>query len=171
MAPKTKSAVDKQLENNEAYQKRLEALKPFQFPKGVSANPKGRPPAALSLANLIRTIGEEKVNGDMTRVEAMIRQIYQDAIEGSESARNMLMDRGWGTLVQKTQSLNLSTQLPNLAKEMNIDEQTIRADPLLLAVFTASGVIGVSETADEDTPTGGDSASAIIEQSTSAQNS
>ncbi len=74
-----------------------------RFPPGQSGNPKGRPPVGKSLAEVVRRIGEEPltVGGQQwTRLEAVIRRLYQDAIAGKERSAELLFDRGFGRAVQ-----------------------------------------------------------------------
>lgn len=61
--------------------------KPFK--KGQSGNPKGRPPAGESLAELVRA-------GEKGRVLQAIDVLWAKAARGDIHAFAFLADRGWG---------------------------------------------------------------------------
>lgn len=73
------------------------------FKKGQSGNPKGRPRTGLAAAELVRKIGDETIEGGavrMTRIEAVLRRMYQAAFAGDVRAATTLLDRGWGKPAQ-----------------------------------------------------------------------
>ena len=73
-----------------------------QFKAGVSGNPKGRPPVGKSIAELVRTIGNEVLDEqrNWTRIDVLLRKLYQDANNGKHAAAQIILDRGWGNVPQ-----------------------------------------------------------------------
>lgn len=68
--------------------------KQFQFKKGQSGNPLGRPKKKQTNAELLNELLDEKitVNGTaITKREALFLSIVNDAIKGKASARNTLL--------------------------------------------------------------------------------
>lgn len=74
------------------------------FSKGVSGNPKGRAPIGKSLAEAVRRVGEETVvrgkYKGLTRLDALVRSLYEQGNRGNARAAAVLMDRGWGKPLQ-----------------------------------------------------------------------
>lgn len=73
-----------------------------QFKAGVSGNPKGRPPVGQSIAELVRSIGNEVLDEqrNWTRIDVLLRKLYQDANNGKHAAAQIILDRGWGKPAQ-----------------------------------------------------------------------
>ena len=73
-----------------------------QFKAGVSGNPKGRPPVGKSIAELVRSIGNEVLDEqrNWTRIDVLLRKLYQDANNGKHAAAQIILDRGWGKAPQ-----------------------------------------------------------------------
>lgn len=74
------------------------------FPKGVSGNPGGRKPIGTSLAEAVRRVGEETVPRGKyqgrTRLDALIRSLYEQGNRGNARSATVLLDRGWGKPMQ-----------------------------------------------------------------------
>jgi hypothetical protein len=69
--------------------------------KGESGNPAGRKPNSLSVAGLVRKMGEEiDEETGLSKLELLIRNLYQTAIAGRERSAEILLDRGWGKPVE-----------------------------------------------------------------------
>lgn len=143
MGRKKKEVIsDKQDISSDKPKKDYSYLLPYQFKPGQSGNPAGRAVGAISLPGIIRKISDEAIDpSGMTRLEALIRKLFTEAIEGDQMAREMLFDRGWGTLIQKQQmNFDVTASLLTAAKDSNLDPNEIRADPILLAIFASVGV-------------------------------
>lgn len=71
-----------------------------QFVKGFTANPGGRPKSGESLTEILRSAGEQPVNGKdrRTRKEALAEKIWAMAISGDWTAINLLLNRLDGAL-------------------------------------------------------------------------
>lgn len=67
--------------------------KQFQFAKGQSGNPKGRPKKRKGKKDILEEILETQisVNGKpMTKMEALVTSMVNDAIKGNASARRII---------------------------------------------------------------------------------
>ncbi|HEY4723942.1 MAG TPA: DUF5681 domain-containing protein [Anaerolineae bacterium] len=76
--------------------------KKYQFKPGQSGNPAGRKPLAITLAQHVRDIGSEVVDAatNWTRLDAVLRRLYNDAMDGKAPAADILLERGWGKVIQ-----------------------------------------------------------------------
>ena len=122
--------------------KKAEKRKPNgQFEKGHAGGP-GRPPLARTLAQLVRDVGEEIVDHGRgwTRLEAMIRRLYADALGGKNHAAELLLDRGWGRVPLPVQ-LDASAELTRLLVQHGLTSQDVAADPLARELFALAGVV------------------------------
>lgn len=74
------------------------------WPKGVSGNPKGRPPVGQSLAEIVRKVGDEyDPKKRATRIEAVVRAMFKAAAHPNLTgvkAAGWIADRGWGKTPQ-----------------------------------------------------------------------
>ena len=82
-AAKTKKPV-KQVNNR---------TKKGTFKKGVSGNPKGRPPKEFALNEHIRSYANLKIKNKKTMLEAVVERVYQEALDGNMTAVAYLSDR------------------------------------------------------------------------------
>ena len=76
-----------------------------QFTKGKSGNPKGRPKNRVSIPDILRLIGEEPAaaKSDKTKLEVVMRRVYQFAHEGKPWAVQFIADRTEGKAVERVQ--------------------------------------------------------------------
>lgn len=118
----------------------IEELRRNQWLPGQSGNPKGRKPIALTLANMIRMIGEELVKDDpqINRIEAVVRALYYRAEMGSDTAASLLLERGWGKV--PTLQVNVGYELIRKAQAMGIKPEDVMTSVELTEVFQSSGV-------------------------------
>jgi len=79
---------------------------------GQSGNPKGRPKGAKSLNDLLRKIGDEKLEGtDLTKREAVMRKVYKLAYEGKPWAVQFIADRTEGKAVETVRTQEVKDEL------------------------------------------------------------
>lgn len=77
----------------------LKNLKPPQWVKGQSGNPKGRPKELPDLKVLLaKVLGEER--NDLTAAEAILKGLVAKAVKGDVRAAELLLDRGYGKIKQ-----------------------------------------------------------------------
>jgi hypothetical protein len=91
-----------------------------QFTKGVSGNPKGRPKGSQNLSTLLEKIGRQRIsvteNGrtrQLTKIEAVILQLYNSAVRGDVKALNEL--RYWIQML----SDSVQAAVPSPLKDKN----------------------------------------------------
>jgi len=68
-----------------------------RWPKGVSGNPHGRPQTITALKAYIQALGAEPVNGTMSRLDLLLRSMFQSKNSGD---RLNLLRYGWGNVPQ-----------------------------------------------------------------------
>ena len=64
-----------------------------RFQPGQSGNPGGRPKGMAAIAH--KVMAEAVAEGDMTRAEALVRKLFELAMEGNVQAIKLLLDREW----------------------------------------------------------------------------
>jgi hypothetical protein len=93
-----------------------------RFVKGASGNAAGRPKKENSIADMLRDIGDETIivkdGVEMTKKEALLRQIYSLAFKGEAWAANFIADRTDGRpaqslVVKKTDEIVIVVEMPN----------------------------------------------------------
>ena len=91
-------SADKQRKNNEG------GVTGKGWKKGQSGNPKGRPPKVKSIPDILQKIGDEEgtVEGH-SRLEVVMRQVYNYAIEGKAWAVQFIADRTEGKALERVQ--------------------------------------------------------------------
>lgn len=124
--------------------------RPFSSGQDRRRNTKGRPPLNQSLAERIRIVGFEMVDGksDCRRIEKVIRSLYASAMKGSIQAAALLFLRGWGRAPFEA-DLDIGADLERFKQECEEEGIDWEADPVL------SAIIGSLEHTNED---GGESA-------------
>lgn len=92
--------------------KKMPKGKPFK--KGQSGNPKGRPPRAKLIPDMLRAIGEEEVEASdgsgekKTKLQIVLDKIYQKASKGDLACAQFIADRTEGKALQTIEQRNLS---------------------------------------------------------------
>jgi hypothetical protein len=81
-------------------------LRPFK--KGQSGNPNGRPKKINTIPDILRKIGEEEgaANGN-TKLEVVMRKIFQYALEGKSWAVQFIADRTEGKAIERLQTTEI----------------------------------------------------------------
>jgi hypothetical protein len=99
-AATSKPSVEKQLDTT-PNGKRLGGVTGKGFMPGKSGNPNGRRPLAVTLAQHVRDIGSEVIDAatGWTRLDAMIRRLFADAMGGKTQAAEIILERGWGKVM------------------------------------------------------------------------
>jgi hypothetical protein len=117
--------MSSEIENQVGYKKPPRA---FQFQKGRSGNPSGRPRKPPGLAELLRKIAKQKVltntrNGPkrMTKLEASLTQLANKAASGDLKALQILMQ--------------MAVEFPEAVKEKNTEQEATDARNNLLAAL------------------------------------
>ncbi len=72
-------------------------LKMYQFQKGKSGNPSGRPKGSQTFESLVNKILGEKVPGGVTRREVLARRFIQNCMENNPIAMEQALKRIWPT--------------------------------------------------------------------------
>ncbi len=75
-----------------------------KFTKGNPGNPLGRPRKAICIPDLLRKVGDEecKINGvKIPKIEAVVREIYKQALKGKQSAIDFIAERTEGRVAEK----------------------------------------------------------------------
>ncbi len=74
--------------------------RPFTSGYDARRNTNGRPSLGYAFAGYVRNIGDEVVDrkSKLTRLEKVIRRLYDDAAAGKTQAAALLFERGWGRL-------------------------------------------------------------------------
>lgn len=94
-------------------------LLPYQWAKGQSGNPKGRPKKGVTISDLVRKIGAERLaihdeagrKHHMDRMELMIRQAFRQAAAGDTAAREFIANRRDGTVKQIIENIERSVDI------------------------------------------------------------
>jgi len=79
-----------------------------QWKPGQSGNPKGRPKKPYCFADILSAILKEVSEGNVTKLEALLREVYNHALKGESWAVNFIADRLEGK--------------PKAALEIQVDE-------------------------------------------------
>ena len=98
---------------------------PSRFKKGdPRINRKGRMKKGQSLAEKFRDALAEKVDGDYTKLDAIIDVVMKAALKGNLPAVEFLLARGWGKLIDRVELRpKFTTDLSRLTT-IELDELT-----------------------------------------------
>ena len=114
---KTKIVPEKQGNNREVGYKKPPVGK--RFKKGISGNPKGRPPKEFALNDHIREIANQPMGKTKkTMLESVVNTVYQEALSGNMTAVNFLADRILG---KPSQSIGIKDISEEPIKVFDID--------------------------------------------------
>ena len=85
--------------------KQYDHLKEHQFKKGQSGNPNGRPKGTRSKPDMLLKIGAEEgtKDGQFTKLEVVLRRVFEYALEGKSWAVEFIADRTEGKVRQELQ--------------------------------------------------------------------
>lgn len=92
--------------------------------------------ANQDLQRLIQDIGQEVVDPKTgwTRIVAVIRRLYAEAMLGRVPAISLLLERGWGKSVVPIQ-VDVRTELRRIVTESHLTPEDIESDPILRELF------------------------------------
>ena len=134
-----KNHSDKQTEISDLTLKKIANLKPF--PKGKSGNPNGRPPSIVTLASEIKNVFSWKIEKTgLTYLQTLVLTMIVEAIEGNQETREMLFDRGFGTLIQKAMLMQLGGDVLKIAQGLGLDADDLKGSPTLRGLLETSGL-------------------------------
>ena len=114
-AAKTKVAV-KQGKNSD--KKKNDNLVKYQWKKGQSGNPKGRPKSGFALNEYITDLANVELEDKKTMLEAVVGKVYEEALDGNMTAINFLADRILG---KPSQSIGIKDVSDEPIKVFDID--------------------------------------------------
>jgi hypothetical protein len=97
------------------------------------------------LSELIQAIGSEVVDPQTgwTRIAAVIRKLYIDAVSGKTPAAALLFERGWGKVPQPV-SVDLQAEVTHIvlsALQAGVPPEDVLADPVLSKMAEDSGLV------------------------------
>ena len=134
-----KNHSDKQTEISDLTLKKIANLKPF--PKGKSGNPNGRPPSIVTLASEIKNVFSWKIEKTgLTYLQTLVLTMIVEAIEGNQETREMLFDRGFGTLIQKAMLMQLGGDILKIAQGLGLDANDLKGSSTLRGLLETSGL-------------------------------
>jgi len=99
-----------------------ENLKPYK--KGESGNLKGRPPKAPEIDEIISRVLQEKCTNKLTRAENIFRKMCIKAEGGDVRAAEMILDRAYGKVKQRTELTGNVAPLPITGIQIIIDNDS-----------------------------------------------
>ena len=114
-ASKTKVAV-KQGKNSD--KKKNDNLVKYQWKKGQSGNPNGRPKSGFALNEYITDLANVELEDKKTMLEAVVGKVYEEALDGNMTAINFLADRILG---KPSQSIGIKDVSDEPIKVFDID--------------------------------------------------
>lgn len=95
-----------------------------------------------SLGQLVRDVGEEPVDPkapeSVSRLQASIRGLFEQAKRGNANAAKLLFDRGWGPLPEV--KVDLGKELLDTMEELGLSYADVASDPLTVELFRLAGV-------------------------------
>jgi len=93
------------MDTDKTVAKQHDHLKEHQFKKGQSGNPNGRPKGTRSIPDMLMKIGGEDgtKNGQYTKLEVVLRRVFEYALEGKSWAVEFIADRTEGKVRQELQ--------------------------------------------------------------------
>ena len=115
-AAKTKKVAVKQGKNSD--KKKNDNLVKYQWKKGQSGNPKGRPKSGFALNEYITDLANVELEDKKTMLEAVVGKVYEEALDGNMTAINFLADRILG---KPSQSIGIKDVSDEPIKVFDID--------------------------------------------------
>lgn len=93
------------------------------------------------LSKMIQDIGEEVVDPKLgwTRVEAVIRRLFNEAMAGKIQAAEVLLDRGWGK-VPTPIDIDITGEVRKVVVGAGLSWDDISSDPILRTLVETSGL-------------------------------
>lgn len=93
------------MDTDKTVAKQHDHLKEYQFKKGQSGNPNGRPKGSRSIPDMLMKIGDEQgtKDGQYSKLEVVLRRVFEYALEGKSWAVEFIADRTEGKVRQELQ--------------------------------------------------------------------
>lgn len=94
------------------------------------------------LSKIIRDVGAEIVDPELglTRIQAVVRSLYADAVAGKTAAAEILLERGWGKVATPVR-IDVKGEVTGILSEAGISIAEASADPVMRALLTDGGII------------------------------
>lgn len=137
-----KKKVEKQLDSKskEVSDATVERLKRVGFQKGKSGNPMGRTPGSVSLSTEIKRIANQTCDKTgLSYLHTLILTMFVEAIEGDQETRQILFDRGFGTLIQKNILMQLGGDILKLAQGLGLDASDLAGSTTVRGLLETTG--------------------------------
>lgn len=101
-----------------------------------------RSPEAKQLQSLIQDIGAEVIDPvqGWTRIDLVVRKLYQEASQGKVQAIDLLFNRGWGR-VALPMRINVQAEMSKALDESGLSLEEAQDDPLLRFLLGAGDQI------------------------------
>ncbi|MEL0173666.1 MAG: DUF5681 domain-containing protein [bacterium] len=100
-------------------------LKKYQWKKGQSGNPNGRPKKDFALNEHIRAFANLEDDEKKTMLESVVEKVYEEALNGNMQAITFLADRILG---KPTQALNVKAESNEPIKVLQIASKVDTSD-------------------------------------------
>ena len=113
---------------------KVEYIKPYQWKPGQSGNPNGRPKVKLVSEYVREKLADINPLTNKTVAEEIAEKVINQAIEGIHEARNTLLDRTEGKVIQTysidKQEVKITGSLDDLIKlrELALSQQNVTDD-------------------------------------------
>lgn len=142
-------------EQNAARARQLEALARgrLNVKAGMSGIGTARSREAHQLQELIQQIGSEQIDPQTgwTRIEAVVRKVYAEAMHGKINAMELLFNRGWGRVAMPVK-INIQAELSRALEESGLTNEEAQHDPLLKFLLGSGDQIVENEPNDHAGP-------------------
>lgn len=123
----------------ESQAKRNQNLIPFK--KGEVKVVPNRKSFGATISELVRDIGNEIVDEERgwSRIDAVLRRLYLDAMQGKTTAAEILLERGWGK-VPTAIDLDITKEVRHVVMQSGVDVKILQEDPVMRVLLESAGI-------------------------------